>query len=282
MQHLCLHQTDACVSLWQNGGISHGATLASLTLMEQSVVAKLAKLSPTKQPWRQQQQGQFMTQAAQHHAILPAVTFEQTAFLFADVLLDPLLDQRLGGAALQGSRTRQVVRQPGPHLVHHLRLHFHLLHPASAGEGYRERTCLWRLKSMFRRERSLCSQRRFCWLTLSTASVMSQLSHSGGSCWNLTQASFLLPAGQRAARGATSGSIDGCNFTCWACSKPETWTFCYFKQPLVSSLWNHINLRSSRENELYMLSKPELHFLRVVMDRITCHLFSFTNFYLNI
>lgn len=103
----------------------------SLTLMEQSVVAKLAKLSPTKQP--QQQQGQSMTQPAQQHAILPAVTFEQTTFLSADVLLDPLLDQRLGGAALQGSRVRQVVRQPGPvecHLVHHLRLRFHLLHPA--------------------------------------------------------------------------------------------------------------------------------------------------------
>lgn len=151
--------------------------------MEQSVAAKLAKLSPTKQP--QQQQGQFMTQTAQQLAILPAITFEQTAFLFADVLPDPLLDQGLGGAALQGSRERQVVRQPGPvecHLVHHLGLHFHLLHPAALARTKETGPASEEWEACSGWERSLCSQRCFCWLTLtlSTASVMSQLSHSGG------------------------------------------------------------------------------------------------------
>lgn len=109
--------------------LHHSHSRKSLTLMEQNVVAKLAKLSPTKQ-----QQGRYTTQPTQQHAILPAVTFEQTTFLFADVLSDPLLDHGLGGVALQGSRGRQVLRQLGPvewHLVHRLRLRFHLLHPAA-------------------------------------------------------------------------------------------------------------------------------------------------------
>lgn len=205
-----------------------------------------------------------MTQPAQQHAILPAVTFEQTTFLFADILPDPLLDQGLGGAALQGSRVRQVVRQPGPvecNLVHHLRLHFHLLHPAALARATEPGPASDEWRAWQEGEEPL-------------QSVLFLLAHSQHRIGDVTaepqrgellkfDSGFFPPAaGQRAARGATFRSIDVCNaeiiFTCWVYSKTEIWTFCYFKEPLVYSLCNHINLRSSGENELYTFSKLEL------------------------
>lgn len=107
--------------------------------------------------------------------ILPDTFFIEATFPLVDVLLDPVGE----GATLERRGERKVLRGSGcadRQSVNQLRLHLSYPHPGGNMGGYGAQICLRLRADSTAGERSLCSECCGCWLTLSTASVMSELS----------------------------------------------------------------------------------------------------------